>query len=183
MGEIQGTTGAEANYEVFVRGLSYLAKETGKELTNEHFKIYEQACSGLGLHWANRAIEKIILSRKARDPFPQPRELLEAALEMRLGREGMSSAEAIAGSIVGAIRKFGYANPAEAKEHIGEIGWKIILREGGWAHLCQSLREDQVMGLKSQWAKQARDLIETESVRCIEAALKTAPMLGRGQDT
>ena len=37
-----------------------------------------------------------------------------------------------------AISKFGYPNPKEAAEHIGELGWNYIQRLGGWEYLCQN---------------------------------------------
>lgn len=41
-----------------------------------------------------------------------------------------------------AVSKFGYSNPVEAKEYIGELGWKAIQRFGGWTYVCENLGVD-----------------------------------------
>ncbi len=48
-------------------------------------------------------------------------------------------AREIAARINGAAVKFGYTNPEKAREFIGEIGWAIIDRRGGWNYLCSNL--------------------------------------------
>lgn len=37
-----------------------------------------------------------------------------------------------------AIVKFGWAQGAEAKEWIGELGWGVVKRTGGWSYLCEN---------------------------------------------
>ncbi len=49
-----------------------------------------------------------------------------------------SQANIITGRIREAIGKFGWANPGEAKAHIGEIGWRVIGRFGGWSSVCEN---------------------------------------------
>lgn len=48
-----------------------------------------------------------------------------------------SAARELAARITGAIPKFGYANSQEAREYIGELGWQIIQRQGGWTYICE----------------------------------------------
>lgn len=47
-------------------------------------------------------------------------------------------AREIAARIEGAIVKFGHPNRLEAKEFIGEEGWAVVERYGGWGHLCEN---------------------------------------------
>jgi hypothetical protein len=49
-----------------------------------------------------------------------------------------SAAREIAARITGAITKFGWCNATEARAFIGEVGWGIVERQGGWMHLCQN---------------------------------------------
>lgn len=49
-----------------------------------------------------------------------------------------STAREIAARIGGAITRFGWANGEQARNFIGEIGWNVIQRRGGWSHLCQN---------------------------------------------
>ena len=48
-------------------------------------------------------------------------------------------ARQIAAKVQGAVVKFGYTNGKDAKEFIGDIGWAIVERFGGWSYICQNL--------------------------------------------
>lgn len=48
-----------------------------------------------------------------------------------------SAAREIASRIVGAISKCGWSQPKAAQEYMGDIGWEIVRRNGGWEHVCQ----------------------------------------------
>lgn len=47
-------------------------------------------------------------------------------------------AREIAARIEGAIVKFGWSNSDLAREFIGDVGWEVVQRYGGWSHVCQS---------------------------------------------
>lgn len=49
-----------------------------------------------------------------------------------------SSANEAASRIREAISKFGWCNSLEAQKFIGELGWAIVERFGGWSYLCQN---------------------------------------------
>lgn len=70
-----------------------------------------------------------------------------------------SAAREIASRIVGAISKCGWSNPTGAREYMGEIGWEIVRRFGGWQYICEN------HGLSLQPAAfmaQARDLAKSQ---------------------
>lgn len=70
-----------------------------------------------------------------------------------------SAAREIASRIVGAITTCGWSNPSGAKEFMGEIGWEIVQRFGGWLHLC----ENHGMSIDpGQFMAQARDLAKSQ---------------------
>lgn len=41
-----------------------------------------------------------------------------------------------------AVSKFGYPNPQDARAYIGELGWAIVERNGGWSYICENLGLD-----------------------------------------
>ncbi len=48
-----------------------------------------------------------------------------------------SIAREVAARITAAIPKYGYANSIDARAYIGEIGWSIVERQGGWPYICE----------------------------------------------
>ena len=71
--------------------------------------------------------------RNTRFPLPgQIRALVEPAVDPE------SAAREIASRINHAIVKFGWANASAAEAYVGEVGWNIVNRSGGWSHLCQN---------------------------------------------
>lgn len=87
--------------------------------------------------------------------FPYP------AMLMPLLRKTQSSdgvANEVASRIRSAISKFGWPSPAEARAYIGELGWEVVKRSGGWQNLCENL------GVTLQpltYHAQARDLAKS----------------------
>lgn len=68
--------------------------------------------------------------------FPMPstiRELICPSAEPRaLAIEAATRA-------IAAVSKFGWPAPHEAREYIGELGWRAVERIGGWVYLCENL--------------------------------------------
>lgn len=50
-------------------------------------------------------------------------------------KDGM--ANEAASRIRAAITMFGWPNPDKAREYIGELGWAIVVRSGGWSYVCE----------------------------------------------
>lgn len=48
----------------------------------------------------------------------------------------------IAGRIRQAVTDHGWSAPDKAKEFIGDIGWKVVNRFGGWLYICENLGLD-----------------------------------------
>lgn len=68
----------------------------------------------------------------------------------------------VASRLTSAVRKFGYSNPGEARAYIGELGWKIVERNGGWQPLCENLGVSiPVTTFQAQARETAKALIET----------------------
>ncbi|MGE3756901.1 MAG: hypothetical protein AB7H97_04055 [Pseudobdellovibrionaceae bacterium] len=81
--------------------------------------------------------------------FPRPAEIREL-----VNPEEFVSVEAkareIAARIVGAVPKFGWNNGKEARVFIGEEGWSVVQRQGGWSHVCQSLSSYNMNSYQAQ---------------------------------
>jgi hypothetical protein len=69
-------------------------------------------------------------------------------------------AQEIAQRCFGAIRKFGYTKPQQAKEYIGELGWRLIERRGGWFSHCQNTMESDIPILTAQFRDSLTSYVE-----------------------
>ncbi len=59
--------------------------------------------------------------------------------------------------IVTAISKYGHTNHEAAKNFIGQLGWEVVKRQGGWNEVCQT---DMVGVFQSQSVKIAKSVLE-----------------------
>lgn len=84
-----------------------------------------------------------------------------------------SLAREAASRIVSAVRTIGYPSPGVAREYIGELGWKVVERNGGWMSLCQNLMEDQIGTFQAQ----ARDLARAQIQFARAGRIDEAPAL------
>jgi hypothetical protein len=92
-------------------------------------------------HFGNESLEKILtaIDRYVLDPknkvFLSP-----ATLRPYLNPELSTDAKAneVANRIRAAIGKYGWPNPNDARAYIGELGWKVVERAGGWSYICEN---------------------------------------------
>lgn len=68
--------------------------------------------------------------------FPLPAEIRQM---VQPSVDPDSAAREIAARICGAVPKFGWARGQDAREYIGEVGWEIVQRQGGWSYICENL--------------------------------------------
>jgi hypothetical protein len=61
--------------------------------------------------------------------------------------------------ILQAMSKCGWNNPEGARAFIGEVGWHVVQREGGWANLCERTHNDDLPILKAQWRESAKAIL------------------------
>lgn len=80
--------------------------------------------------------------------FPAPSQLKQYLFPNSSSRQ---QAQEIAQRCFGAIRKFGYTKPVQAKEYIGELGWRLIERRGGWSSHCCNTQESDIPILTAQF--------------------------------
>lgn len=109
-----------------------------------------------------------------RDPkttrFPLP-----AAIRSRIAptESVEDQAREAASRITSAVAKYGWTNPERAKEFIGEVGWYVVDRMGGWQNVCQTLCAENMPSLQAQW----RELAASAMRRSKAGTLNVAPAL------
>ncbi len=138
-------------------------------LRNEVLEMYVEDLAGLSAETISNAMSMYRRDPKnTRMPLPaQIRAICEPPVDDdSLARESVSR-------IIKAIRKFGYPSHTEAREYIGELGWRIVERNGGWDVLCENLTEDQVGIFQAQ----ARDLAKAQIQFSRAGRIDEAPAL------
>lgn len=88
--------------------------------------------------------------------FPRPAQIIEL-----IQPTASPEAQAIesVNRILLAINRFGYPNPTEAKEFIGELGWLVVKDYGGWDSLCANMGVEYS---EQTFRAQARDSIKSK---------------------
>ncbi len=101
------------------------------------------------------AIEKIIVERNSRDPFPSVKQIAEIASGGRLKQKEV--AVDVANTIVAYIGSKGYTWPqvsdtfqCDLRKALGEIGHYVVLKYGGWVKLCQDANKSDLTTFKAQ---------------------------------
>lgn len=125
-------------------------------LTPTIVALYDQSLSPLGYEPLSRALDQIIMNRSSRDPFPsisEIRKVVEPEVSER------DDAVTVSSLIYKAVAKVGPYQAALAREAIGEIGWLIVEREGGWMAVCESVTFDNAGMYKAQWRDMALSII------------------------
>lgn len=132
-----------------------LAETFGTTLSEQRMAIYVEILKNQPLMEVQRAINEILTDSRYKF-FPLPAVILEhIAPPLNTDHDAIESAN----RIVQAIANFGYYQAEGAKRFIGELGWLVVEREGGWEGLCESLTTDQIPTRKAQWRELAKALI------------------------
>lgn len=155
--------------EFFTR-LTALAKVSGANLTPDIVELYDQGLKHLGYSKVSKAIIHVMLNRRANDRMPSIRDLREL-VQPEVSPE-QDAVEAVA-RIGEAMTKFGWANPKDARKFIGELGWVIVEREGGWESICEKTTLDKLPTLRAQW----REMAKAVTARAKAGKLNEAPAL------
>ena len=75
---------------------------------------------------------------------------LPADVRERAAGTGRCDAGEIAAKLCASIAKFGYTSPDRARAYMGEVGWAIVGRFGGWAQLCNTLTTAEMNTFRAQ---------------------------------
>ena len=154
----------QAHRDQLGRKLTEIALLYGKDLTKDQVTGFINAL----LNFMPDTFENYLRAcdAYAQDPknkfFPAP-----VALRSYLKPEASPDAVAneVASRIRQAISKFGWPNPEDAKVYIGELGWKVVERSGGWTYLCENHGvELSPLTYFAQSRDLAKSMIETSNV-------------------
>ena len=112
-----------------------MAEIYGTELTEPRLRGYLHVLKDITAESLALAIDDV-----TKDPdirfFPVPALLLQKA---KPHMNHLHNARTLAGKIMGAIKAYGYTNRQEAKDYIGDIGWRAVEMQGGWTQLCETV--------------------------------------------
>jgi hypothetical protein len=84
-----------------------------------------------------------------------------------------SLAREAAARIISAVSKHGYNRPEEARAYIGELGWSVVEKQGGWYTLATSMMEREKPTLQAQY----RDLAKSQLILSRQGRLDKPPEL------
>lgn len=149
--------------------LTALAGMCNHTLTPDMIALYERNLSVMGYDAVVAALDEVITRRRSRDAFPSIRELIEL-----IQPEADPEAEAVeaASRIIHAVSRIGPYRPQDARVLIGELGWLVVEREGGWTRICESLTDDNLTTMRAQWRQ-----IALAQYRRAKAGVSGAPAL------
>lgn len=159
-------------------------------LIEETIGLYDQHLGPLGYDRVCQALDRIILERSSRDPFPSIKEI-RMIIDPELDPD--QEAVVIASRIAGAIARIGPYQVELARQVIGDVGWRIVQCEGGWENVCQTLTYENQSTLKAQWRNLAKTFMarsqenysalpEPKKTPGLESFGSTIPALFKGKD-
>ena len=113
--------------------LIYLFTCYGRPAEDGVLAMYIEDLEEFSLDKISNAIKEI-----RRDPKIRSMPLIADIRSKCCPQENNKGSATIAvGRIIEAITKFGWPNPKEAREYIGELGWTIVERNGSWEEVCK----------------------------------------------
>lgn len=131
------------------------------QLTPLHFEVYDDAFREVGLTYDLAAqATKRLLQRAKSWQMPTPAQVIDEAMPKV---QAIDEANNVAGLIIKAIRDHGYMRPAEARAAIGEVGWAVVDRFGGWFVVCSG--DHDIGQMRAQMRDAAKAVLEIARVR------------------
>lgn len=155
------------------RILTLLGKYYGKQLDPDQIEMYVEDLIDLPPEPLARAV-KLYRNNPKNAFFPLPSQLRAMVLPPETPED---SAREAAGRIVAAISTVGPYDHERAKNYIGQLGWEIVKRQGGWLQVCEAMTYQNQTSLQAQW----RDLGATLYRRSESGRLGEAPALPGNQ--
>jgi hypothetical protein len=101
---------------------------------------------------------KKYIDNSANEFFPRPISKLIAIIKTPVSLEDDS--QEIASKIINAVSKYGWNNYEDAKTYIGERGFDVVKRFGGWQYVCQELGQNIQL---TTFNAQIRELLKSKA--------------------
>lgn len=143
-----------------------LAIILGKDISKEALHVYCTALQDLSVDQVKKAVSGYLNGSK--NTFPTPGQLRAV---LRPSDEDMAR-EAVSRIVESLSRYGGRDNTDRAKSYIGELGWKIVQKNGGWEEVCK-IDYDALPTCQAQWRGLALSLISQDRA----GVMDQAPML------
>jgi len=163
--------------ENFVKTLTVIADLVGYSLTEEVIALYLHHMQGKDLEAAAVGLQRLSRSLKPGKGFPSVDEILESMGDG--GSADEDKARDAASLIVAAVRRFGSVRQENlVEEYVGPLAWAVVKRQGGWLAVCESLTNQNIGLMQSQWRDLAKSLCSLNrhgELRHIELPESTAP--------
>lgn len=150
-----------------------LAEYYDKVPTAAQIEMYVQDLSSLTPQELIEAVKRYRNDPK-NDRFPLPAKLKAMVKPPELDED---LAKEAAARIVGAVAKIGPYETERAKAYIGELGWEVVVRQGGWESVCIALDYHNQGTLQAQWRELALSLIRRTRIGLVEKP----PMLPKAE--
>lgn len=122
-------------------------------LTPQMIAMYERLLAPFGWPAVCMALERVMLERSSRDPFPSMKEI---AGIIKPQADPEAESVHIAGLILECVRKDGWTNMDRARARMGEMGWRVVGGASGYRQLCESLTERNETTYRAQFREAAR---------------------------
>lgn len=116
------------------QGFAVMAAYYRVRIDDQVLRLYAEDVSDLPFDSVMNSMNEYRKNPKNRQ-MPMPAQIRDMIVRVETPEE---KAREIAARIEGAIVKFGYPNGQEARAYIGEEGWEVVTRYGGWGHLCEN---------------------------------------------
>jgi hypothetical protein len=113
-----------------------------------------------------------------RRQFPLPADIRDSANPQ--GGSIQAQSNDIAGRISAAIGRFGYTQQETARTYLGELGWLVVCRMGGWRALCTSLTTSEMGTFRAQCRDLCKAQLEMEAAGARRPSTAPALMPARG---
>ncbi len=112
----------------------YSSEYYGQKISDHIMLMHYKLLCGYSYQELKKAYETFLLDPKNKFA-PRPSDIVNL-LSPQTTQE-IEAREAVS-RIIESLGKFGYMRGDEARPYIGELGWKIVTRYGGWGYLCEN---------------------------------------------
>jgi len=133
--------------------LKVLAEIYGRNFSQDAVFMMVEALGELPFQKTNDYLMNYLSSNKT-NQFPVPGVIVQAVAPKDISE--LDVARAVANKIWSFIARYGYTNADKVKIELGDLGWSVVERMGGWVNICQTTQEDQ----KGTFIAQTRELVE-----------------------
>lgn len=132
-----------------------MAEAFGKNVTETGLRFYLDSLADLPIEDVNRAIVELAKSCRMMPTIAEIRAKANPAEAVTDEHRAVETAN----RIVEAISEFGWVDPAGAQAFLGDLGWKVVERDGGWLSVCTRTTNDDLPIIKAQWRELAKALM------------------------